>query len=198
MSETNRDPDLSQDFYEALQISPNAEPETIHRVYRLLAQRYHPDNRLTGDNTRFQVVHDAYLTLSDPERRARYDARYQETRRNRWRAIAAEARTENELELEEVTRLTVLELLYAQRRADLNAPGIFILDFEDLLGRPREHLEFTLWYLVQKRYIQRGDNSRFDITVEGVDYFEQNQRDGLLQRRLKPGEDESEAPERTT
>ena len=30
------------DYYELLQISQNAEPETIHRVYRLLAQRYHP------------------------------------------------------------------------------------------------------------------------------------------------------------
>jgi curved DNA-binding protein CbpA len=191
MSKTPYDPDPTQDFYEALQISPNAEPETIHRVYRLLAQRYHPDNRQTGDDTRFQLIHDAYLTLSDPELRAKYDVRYHETRRNRWRAVAAEARPENEFELEDVTRLTILELLYAQRRADLNAPGIFILDFEDLTGRPREHLEFTLWYLVQKRYIQRGDNSRFEITVEGVDHLEENQRDGILQRRLKAGEEEN-------
>ena len=33
------------DYYEALQISSNAEPETIHRVYRMLAQRFHPDNK---------------------------------------------------------------------------------------------------------------------------------------------------------
>ena len=39
------------DYYELLQISPNAEPETIHRVYRLLAQRFHPDNGQTGDDT---------------------------------------------------------------------------------------------------------------------------------------------------
>ena len=29
------------DYYELLQISPNAEPETIQRVYKMLAQRYH-------------------------------------------------------------------------------------------------------------------------------------------------------------
>ncbi len=191
MSTDKPDSDPNQDFYEALQISPNAEPETVHRVYRLLAQRYHPDNQHTGDDSRFQLIHSAYLTLSDPELRAQYDVRYHETRRNRWRALSAEARPDNELELEEVTRLTVLELLYAQRRADLNAPGIFILDFEDMTGRPREHLEFTLWYLVQKRYIQRGDNSRFTITVEGVDYLEENNRDGLLRRRIRPGEEES-------
>jgi curved DNA-binding protein CbpA len=189
MSTTKPDFDPSQDFYEILQISPNAEPETIHRVYRLLAQRYHPDNRETGHDDRFQIIHSAYLTLSDPELRARYDVRYHETRRNRWRALAAEARPENEFEMEEVTRLTVLELLYAQRRADMHTSGIFILDFEDLTGRPREHLEFTMWYLVQKKYIERGDNSRYNITADGVDYLEMNQREGLLQRRLKAGDE---------
>ena len=37
------------DHYEVLQISPNAEPDTVHRVYRLLAQRLHPDNAQTGN-----------------------------------------------------------------------------------------------------------------------------------------------------
>ena len=36
------------DYYEDLQVSPNADQETIERVYRLLAKRYHPDNHLTG------------------------------------------------------------------------------------------------------------------------------------------------------
>lgn len=194
MSQNTSEPDHGQDFYEVLQISPQAEPDTVHRVYRLLAQRYHPDNQETGDNERFQVIHSAYLVLSDPELRAQYDVRYHETRRSRWRSFSAEIRPENEFELEEVTRLTVLELLYAQRRADLHATGIFILDFEDLTGRPREHLEFTMWYLVQKGLVTRGDSSRYSITVEGVDYLEQNQKDGLLQRRLKPGDEESQAP----
>ena len=30
------------DFYEILQVSPNAELETIHRVYHILAQQLHP------------------------------------------------------------------------------------------------------------------------------------------------------------
>ena len=36
------------DYYEIMQLSPNADTETVHRVYRLLAQRYHPDNTDTG------------------------------------------------------------------------------------------------------------------------------------------------------
>ena len=37
------------DYYEFLQISPHADYETIHRVYRYLASRFHPDNPDTGD-----------------------------------------------------------------------------------------------------------------------------------------------------
>ncbi|MGR9037200.1 MAG: DnaJ domain-containing protein, partial [Gammaproteobacteria bacterium] len=33
------------DYYEVLEISPNANSETIDRIFRYLAQRYHPDNR---------------------------------------------------------------------------------------------------------------------------------------------------------
>ena len=61
------------DYYEILQISPNAEPETVHRVFRLLAQRYHPDNAETGNEAQFRVLNEAYRVLSDPEQRARYD-----------------------------------------------------------------------------------------------------------------------------
>ena len=42
------------DYYETLQVNTNAEQETIDRVYRLLAQRFQPDNHQTGDVNRFQ------------------------------------------------------------------------------------------------------------------------------------------------
>ena len=44
------------DYYEVLQISPNAEPETVHRVFRLLAQRFHPDNAETGNEAQFRTL----------------------------------------------------------------------------------------------------------------------------------------------
>ena len=58
------------DYYEVLQVSANAEPDTIHRIYRLLAQRFHADNQESGDSDRFHQIHEAYTVLSDPERRA--------------------------------------------------------------------------------------------------------------------------------
>ena len=48
------------DYYELLQISPNAEPETVQRVYKMLAQRYHPDNPENGDLTRFLLLNQAF------------------------------------------------------------------------------------------------------------------------------------------
>jgi len=54
--------------YETLQLSQNADGETIERVYRLLAKRYHPDNKVSGDETRFRAVREAYEVLArDPE-----------------------------------------------------------------------------------------------------------------------------------
>src|SRR5438552_13074199 len=173
----------SIDFYELLQINPNAEPETIHRVYRLLAQRWHPDNVRTGDDSRFRTLHEAYLILSDPEKRAKYDVAQQERKRGRRHIVSTPERADNDFDLEQISRLTVLEVLYMHRRADANNPGVFILDLEALTGRPREHLEFTIWYLSQKRYLQRGDNSRMMITAEGVDYLESNYQANLQSRR---------------
>jgi DnaJ-class molecular chaperone len=61
-------------YYEFLQISPNADQDTIHRVYRFLAARYHPDNPITGDANTFRLLKEAYDVLSDPARHAQYDA----------------------------------------------------------------------------------------------------------------------------
>jgi preprotein translocase subunit Sec63 len=62
------------DYYEFLQISPNADAETVHRVYRYLAARLHPDNPTTGDAEMFRLLKSAYDVLSDPARRSDYDA----------------------------------------------------------------------------------------------------------------------------
>ena len=63
------------DYYEVMQLSPNADPDTISRVYRLLAMRYHPDNLETGNSEMFLRLSEAYQVLSDPIKRASYDAR---------------------------------------------------------------------------------------------------------------------------
>jgi curved DNA-binding protein CbpA len=169
------------DHYETLQISPNAEPETIHRVFRLLAQRFHPDNKDTGNDARFREVTEAYRVLSDPEERARYDLVHERQQRDRWHLVADAADVDTDFRLERRVRLTVLEVLCARRRMEPHSPGIFILDLEKMTGQPREHLQFTVWYLVQKNLIQRSDNSMLVITADGVEYLEANENAKVTQ-----------------
>ena len=168
--------DKAVDFYEVLQVSPIAEPEMIHRIYRLLAQRFHPDNQETGDPNRFRLIHEAYLTLSDPEKRAKYDVWLHQQKQNRWRLISTGQRAEDDFEFEQITRLTVLEALHAKRRQEPGSSGIAPAELEQLIGRPREHLEFTVWFLGQKKFVTRDDNSRLVITADGVEYLEANYR----------------------
>src|SRR5262245_34311954 len=67
------DASMFTDYYEILEISPNATSETIERMFRHLALRYHPDNPSSGDRTRFDEVVEAHNTLKDPIKRVQYD-----------------------------------------------------------------------------------------------------------------------------
>jgi molecular chaperone DnaJ len=63
------------DFYLILGIERAATPGDIKRAYKRLARRFHPDIN-PGDRTaaqQFRQIAEAYETLSDPERRRRYD-----------------------------------------------------------------------------------------------------------------------------
>jgi curved DNA-binding protein CbpA len=183
--------DAPVDYYEVLQVSSNAEPDTIQRVFRLLAQRFHPDNKETGNESRFREIHAAYSVLSDAEKRARYDVKYHQQKNDRWRLVTTGAQSESDFESELIVRLTVLEALYTRRRVEPGSPSLFATELENLLGRPREHLEFTIWYLVQRKFVSRDDQSRLLITADGVDYLEQNYRGNLVRRRLAASTEES-------
>ena len=165
---------FATDYYEVLQISPNAEPDTVHRVYRLLAQRFHPDNQSTGDSEKFRTLTEAYQVLGDPEQRAQYDVHRPERQKERSRLISHAVRAVNDVQGEQLLRLTILELLYARRRTEPRAPGVFYGDLESLVGCPQEHIEFALWYLAQRRFVDRSDGSQIAITADGVDHLEAN------------------------
>lgn len=176
--------DLAVDYYETLQVSPNADADTIQRVFRLLAQRFHPDNQETGNASRFRELHDAYQVLSDPERRAQYDVNYEAMRKERWRFAADGPPAESDFDMEQQLRCILLEILYTRRRTEPATGSLSIYDLSQLTGQAREHLEFTLWYLVQKKLVTRDDQSRLMITVEGVDHLE-NRHSTTMRRRLQ-------------
>jgi curved DNA-binding protein CbpA len=178
------------DYYEVLQVSSSAETETINRVFRLLAQRFHPDNQQTGNEKQFRSILEAHTVLSNPEKRAQYDVVHQQRRKDRWRLVATGAQVENDFEMEQAVRLTLLEALYTKRRVEPTNPGIFYRELEGLIGRPREHLEFTIWYLLQKNFVTLDDKSRLTLTVEGAEHLEGSYRIKLQQKRLSPASTE--------
>jgi DnaJ domain len=166
------------DYYEVLQISPNADPDMIHRVYRLLAQRYHPDNTTTGDEKAFRSITDAYKVLSEPEKRAAYDVNLHAYRQLRWRIFDQRQASIGKV-AEKSKRKGILDLLYTKRCNEPEKPTMNLHELEDLLGCPREHLEFSLWYLKENGLVARMDNGRFAVTAKGVDWAEEEEAAAL-------------------
>ena len=65
-----------EDPYRTLQVEPSADLETIRAAYRKLARANHPDlNPGPEAAARMRAINAAYAVLSDPARRAVYDAR---------------------------------------------------------------------------------------------------------------------------
>ena len=71
------------DYYEVLQIIPEAESEVIEGAYKRLAAKYHPDNKQAGDADRFKLIREAHEILANPVRKKEYDAAYQERAKNK-------------------------------------------------------------------------------------------------------------------
>ena len=167
------------DLYEMLQVSPGAHPLIITKAFRLLAALYHPDNKQTGNEEIFKEIGQAYGILSDPVRRGAYD-------RERFGSAGpktgsapmiedghlpeANRRDLDELEL----RSLILQALYNVRRGRPYKPSLSLLVLSELVGCTIECLQYTLWYLRGKRFLETADDSEVAITVDGVDYVEGN------------------------
>ena len=64
------------DYYKILGIPRDADKKTIKRAFKRLAMKYHPDrNKAPDAEQRFKEVAEAYAVLSDPNKRAAYDAK---------------------------------------------------------------------------------------------------------------------------
>ena len=157
----------SADHYELLQVSRNADFDTIQRVFRILAQRYHPDNQETGNAEVFQRIVEAHRVLSDPERRAAYDLQTRDQVASRFKLFDSWQDTQGP-EAERRIRRGILTILYRQRQNNPRQPDVSLIDVAEALGVPREHLEFSLWFLREAKSIRSCDNGRLEITHTGV------------------------------
>jgi molecular chaperone DnaJ len=65
-----------KDYYQVLGVAPEADTKTIKNAFRRLAMKYHPDRNKEPDAEEwFKEIAEAYAVLSDPKKRAQYDAR---------------------------------------------------------------------------------------------------------------------------
>ena len=68
-------PNAQSDYYECLGVPRNADAKTIKDAFRKLALQYHPDRNPSPEaEERFKEIAEAYAVLSDPQKRAQYDA----------------------------------------------------------------------------------------------------------------------------
>ncbi|HIV72833.1 MAG TPA: DnaJ domain-containing protein [Candidatus Aquabacterium excrementipullorum] len=62
------------DYYARLGVSRQATPEEIKKAFRGLARRFHPDiSKEHNAEQRMRELNEAYVVLSDPDKRAAYD-----------------------------------------------------------------------------------------------------------------------------
>ena len=68
-----------KNWYAVLEVSESASPEVIRAAWRLLQRKYHPD-KPGGNEEQSKLINIAFDVLSDPDRRAAFDAELQRTR----------------------------------------------------------------------------------------------------------------------
>ena len=177
-----------EDYYELLQVSSNADEDTIHRVFRHLAKKHHPDVPGQGDRKHFDRLVAAHRTLTNAETRAAYDVRYQRYWNQTWK-VASDA-SDGQLLVDDVAvRERLLSLFYVQRRRSMRQPGMAEMEVARLVGLPIEHVDFQLWYMRERGWIQRLDNGMLAVTADGVDMIE-----NMRQRAGAPRMIETRAP----
>lgn len=162
-----------QDHYIILGVEPNADMDAIQAAYRKLAERYHPNNTETGDKAKFDTVNQAYEVLCDPALRKAFDqvkgvdleaGNPKFSGSDFFRALAMSAGL----------RSAILCILYDRRRIKSFKPAISMRQFEGMLTIGGESLNFALWYLKKRALVIMDDKSSLEITVEGMDFLEQN------------------------
>jgi len=64
-----------QDYYSILGVEKNVTDAGLKKAYRKLSKQYHPDvNPDASAAVKMQEINEAYNTLSDPQKKAEYDA----------------------------------------------------------------------------------------------------------------------------
>jgi hypothetical protein len=163
---------LFVDYYEVLQISPHADVEMIERAHSVMIERCLSAPEGNRKEAASRLVDEARRLLHDPVLRAAYDVKH----RRRAPQFQISGKVEQDgVDDEPVIRQAILSLLYAARQKQSGPGGLSPMELEDLLSYPREHLEFSLWYLRGRGHVTIAAQERYAITPNGVDAAEGNE-----------------------
>lgn len=144
-------------YYRRLGLSPGATQDQIHERFRELARMYHPDRAsephlrtLRSELARiFNAVKDAYDTLSDPERRSRYDQFLKQAEAGHEDFQEEERRRKAQLELAQASKRQAELLLkagdYGGALPLLEQAVRFAPEAETLLALARVELKNPMW-----------------------------------------------------
>jgi len=150
-------------------VRPNVSAADLGRRFHRLAKRYHPDNPLTGDRERFDMLLQAHNLLKDSAKRAQYDVVYNQivgTRQTHSQENGEADTVGHDVDIQG----KLLSVFYTRRRRNIREPGVPEMELERIFNMPIENLEFHLWYLKAKRWVEKLENGQLAITVEGVDH----------------------------
>jgi DnaJ domain len=163
-----------QDHYVVLGIDPKSDSDTIQKAYAKLAQKYYPNNPVTGNQEMFESINTAYETLSDPELRSIFDKVTgvgQETGVPKFSGLEFF----DALGREAVRRVAILCVLYDRRLTKPGAPSLSMRHMELIIEATAPELSSAIWYLKQRGLAASDDKSSLGITVDGMDFLENKQ-----------------------
>ncbi|GEM_PF-6693218 len=80
---------------------------------------------------------------------------------------------QEELSCDETLILRILGMLYLTKKRNVVNVAVSIFDVEKQMGLPRQGATFVCEYMNKKNLVLADDQSRFTITVEGIDYLRQ-------------------------
>lgn len=156
----------AKSYYEILELSSNANQDTIERMFRYLAAKFHPDSG--GDKDKFSGLVKAFEVLRDPTARAAYDATLEHERQEQ-KGLADHARQTG---ADAEVRHELLQLFYNRRRQAVGGPGIGAMTIEKEMDLSSEMLNFHLWFFREKGWIKREEDGGLSITADGVERIE--------------------------
>lgn len=158
------------DFYSLLQVHPQCDFKTLETAYRDLAKTYHPDHPETADTDKFRRVLEAYRALKNPAEREKYDVEYAIHTGFSFETPVNETESERVALSDDEAHRKILLYLYKRRRDVASDAGVGQYSLQQMLYCSDESLEFHIWYLRGKGFVEFTPEGTLAITVAGVDH----------------------------